>query len=46
VPEPSPADRSPLADDPRLRACVEAYWRSNLRVMAVLLALWSFVGLG
>jgi putative solute:sodium symporter small subunit len=29
-----------------MRACVEAYWRRNLLLMAVLLGVWAFVGLG
>jgi putative solute:sodium symporter small subunit len=33
-------------DDPRLHACVQAYWRRNLRLMAGLLAVWAFAGLG
>lgn len=32
--------------DPRVRAAVDAHWRRNLRLMAVLLAVWAFAGLG
>ena len=32
--------------DPRVHACIQAYWRRNLRLMAGLLAVWAFVGLG
>ena len=32
--------------DRRLRAALERYWRSNLRIMAGLLAIWAFVSLG
>jgi len=30
----------------RLKESLDRYWRSNLRVMAALLCLWAFVGLG
>ena len=30
----------------RLKESLERYWRSNLRIMAALLALWAFVSLG
>lgn len=33
-------------DDPRIRAAIAAHWRRNVRLMAVLLAAWAFVGLG
>jgi len=33
-------------EDPRLHACIQAYWRRNLRLMAGLLAVWAFAGLG
>ncbi len=32
--------------DPRIAASIDRYWRSNLRVMAVLLVIWAAVGLG
>lgn len=32
--------------DPRIRAAIDSYWRENLRIMAVLLAIWAAVGLG
>ncbi len=32
--------------DPRIRAAIDAYWRSNVRVMALLLTVWATVGLG
>ena len=32
--------------DPRMRAAIDRYWRSNLRIMAVLLAIWAIAGLG
>jgi putative solute:sodium symporter small subunit len=35
-----------LREDPRVRACLAAYWRRNLRLMAALLAVWAVVGLG
>ena len=30
----------------RLREALDRYWRSNLRVMAILLLVWAFVSLG
>jgi putative solute:sodium symporter small subunit len=30
----------------RLQEALDRYWRSNLRVMAALLAVWAFVSLG
>ena len=32
--------------DERLHAALDRYWRSNLRIMAVLLLIWAFVSLG
>ena len=32
--------------DPAVRDCLRRYWRSNLIIMAVLLALWAAAGLG
>jgi putative solute:sodium symporter small subunit len=32
--------------DPRVAAEIQRYWRRNLRVMAVLLLVWAFAGLG
>jgi putative solute:sodium symporter small subunit len=32
--------------DPRVAAAIERYWRHNVRIMALLLAIWAFVGLG
>jgi len=46
VPDLAPEESRPLGEDPRLRASVEAYWRRNLLLMAVLLGVWAFVGLG
>lgn len=31
----------PDLHDPRVRALLDEYWRSNLRIMAALLALWA-----
>lgn len=33
-------------DDPRVRAAIAAHWRRNVRLMAALLAVWAFAGLG
>lgn len=30
----------------RVRAAVDAHWRRNVRLMAALLAVWAFAGLG
>jgi putative solute:sodium symporter small subunit len=44
-----------MSSDPRItatdrheaeRACLRRYWRTNLAVVSVLLAIWAFVGLG
>ncbi len=32
--------------DPRVRAAIDRYWRSNVRIMLVLLSLWALAGLG
>ncbi len=32
--------------DPKVAASIDRYWRSNLRVMAILLAIWAAIGLG
>ena len=32
--------------DQRLQESLDRYWRANLRIMAALLFLWAFVGLG
>lgn len=32
--------------DARIVAAIDRYWRSNLRIMAVLLAIWAGAGLG
>jgi len=32
--------------DERLQAALDRYWRSNLRIMAILLLIWAFVSLG
>lgn len=41
-----PAPTPPAAQDAAWRASVDAYWRRNLRLMGVLLALWAAAGLG
>lgn len=43
---PRQGPRVDLRQDPRVRACLEAYWRRNLRLMAALLAVWAVAGLG
>ncbi len=32
--------------DPRVRACIDRYWRRNVALMAALLFVWAIVGLG
>ena len=32
--------------DPRIAASLRRYWRRNVAIMAVLLCIWAFVGLG
>ncbi len=39
-------DRSIDVHDPRVRAVIDRYWGQNLRIMAVLLAIWAVAGLG
>lgn len=41
-----PDDRPVDVHDPRVRAAIDSYWRRNVRIMAVLLAIWAVVGLG
>jgi len=41
LPDPPPNDR-----DARVADCIDRYWRANIRIMAVLLSVWAFVGLG
>ncbi len=43
MPEASPSTNS---SEPRLRAAIDAHWRRNLRLLAALLAIWAFAGLG
>jgi putative solute:sodium symporter small subunit len=41
-----PGPRSIDVHDPRIRSAIDSYWRQNLRIMGVLLAIWAVVGLG
>ncbi|MEX0774381.1 MAG: DUF4212 domain-containing protein [Phycisphaeraceae bacterium] len=45
-PGPSPASSGVDVRDPRVRALIDRYWRTNLTIMAVLLVIWAIVGLG
>ncbi len=47
-PAPGPAPESIPVDvhDPRIAACIDRYWRKNILVMLILLAIWAFAGLG
>lgn len=42
------AASKPLIDvhDPRVRQSIDRYWRSNVKLMIVLLLIWAVVGLG
>jgi putative solute:sodium symporter small subunit len=40
------AGDEPTVSDPRVAAALDRYWRSNLRIMAVLLFVWAFVSFG
>lgn len=40
------ADGGPVPRDPRVHELLDDYWRKNLGVMRVLLAVWAFAGLG
>lgn len=48
MPEPAEmeGDLAPEARDPRVARSIDRYWRANVRIMAVLLALWALAGLG
>lgn len=41
-----PDDRQPPHLSPAVQDSLRRYWRSNLRVMAVLLSIWAICGLG
>ena len=41
-----PGGAGPDVHDPRIAAAIHRYWRKNVRIMAALLAVWAFVGLG
>ena len=38
--------RGPDPDDPRVAAAIDRYWKSNLRLLVALLAIWALVGPG
>ncbi len=40
------SDEAVDVHDPRIAAAIHRYWRKNLRIMAVLLAVWAGAGLG
>ncbi len=46
MPDRPPERERVEVDDPRVAASIRRYWRSNLRVMAVLLSIWALAGLG
>jgi len=41
-----PSDRSVDVRDPRVVEAIHRYWRKNVRIMALLLLVWAFAGLG
>lgn len=42
-----PASGTPAPGDPQaVAAALKRYWRANVTIMAVLLSIWAFVGLG
>jgi putative solute:sodium symporter small subunit len=43
---PAPTPESDPPRDAAEHACLRRYWRTNLALMAVLLAIWAVVGLG
>lgn len=45
---PSPPDPANKLDihDPRIAASIDRYWRKNVAIMIVLLAIWALAGLG
>ena len=43
---PEPPASPPDLHDPRVAASIDRYWRSNVRIMTVLLAVWAIAGLG
>jgi putative solute:sodium symporter small subunit len=40
------SDKGPDLRQPEVKAALARYWRTNVRIMTVLLAIWAFVGLG
>jgi putative solute:sodium symporter small subunit len=43
--ESAPGESSAGLKDPEIRASLNRYWRSNIRLTLVLLAIWAFAGL-
>lgn len=41
-----PNSSPPVASSPEVRASLARYWRSNVTIMSILLAIWAFVSLG
>lgn len=39
-------ESKPLRPSPAVEASLRRYWRSNVKIMAVLLAVWAVAGLG
>ena len=46
MPDSSRHGGGPDVRDPRIAAAIQRYWRRNVRIMVVLLAIWAFAGLG
>jgi len=43
---PEPQEKEPDLHRPEVRALLTRYWRDNVRIMLILLAVWAFAGLG
>jgi len=43
---PDVPERGPDLNQPQIAASLRRYWRSNVKIMSVLLAIWAVVGLG
>lgn len=44
--DPAPEPVTPDLHNPAIQASLKTYWRANLRIMSVLLAVWALAGLG
>ena len=44
--ETPPSSDSPDLHDPKIAASLKRYWRTNIKITAVLLTIWAIAGLG